>query len=715
MMFALALWVHSDSEATIMKLNQPQSGDTISLDRGIYDITVTYRSDHNGNVLTFLPENETVPCLVDPLRCYSFQNEGKLRLWMFGTNQKIVVSQSQEDPNATFVVSQVTLKATNGLRKLFMTIFSGIWILIDAIYLWWKQVFLRSDNRKATVLCTLVILIAIGVCSSYVIDPALVGGSDYKFHLARILGMAESMESGVFPPRILPFFFGDAGYATSLFYGDLLFTIPALLYIGGVPLYIAYHLFCLLISVGTAVICWQVFRIFAGRIPALAATVVYTCALYRQFILITHARVGESIAMAVLPLAVGGMYLILREADDRAKVKQGVRMLSAGMAVLVMNHTLSTLLCTLLLIVWIVPYINVVLRKNVLAAGLKAVGISALLAAIFLVPFAEVMQSGAYEISAKVAAGDMWWMWLDRYSLKYLWPGDPYDAMYGLLPTLLHAVCCGYVLLRLVRKDTRNRETFHLAVMTGMSMLWLFLASGWFPWDLAGNYPVFSFLKRTIQFPSRFAALATICLAFAICDMLRLIRIEEKTKQICRVAVFTGLAVILVNTGVYVSALTDETQHQAFPVYSAAGMDMDSPEYPASYTADYFYLMKGTDPYQFTEMTDWKNKNSELLIQDYVKNGTNQSISCENLTDEVQYIKLPVIYYPYYQGETESGEKITITGSDTNAMIVSIPANYQGIINIRVMEPWYWTAAIAVSILSWGWMLYRMLCQKKCS
>ncbi len=712
----LVIWVSRYKSTIALELDQPQQGTVFQVEPGIYDITVLYQSNDSENILTFEQKEKAGRLFADPLRCYSFQHEDKIRMWVLGNRQTIMVSVFQKNANSMIEIDRIVVLLTSGIQKLIITAAGLIFLLLDIGYIWFLRVYHKSENKKETLFCTILILVSIGVCSSYVFDPVFIGGSDYKFHFSRILGMAELIESGIFPPRILPFFFGDAGYATSLFYGDLLLIIPALLYIGGIPLYIAYHIFCLLISVGTAGISWIVFRTFADRFPALVATVFYTCALYRQFILIVHARLGEAIAMAVLPLTVGGMYLILREPNDQSKLRHGMRMLSAGMALLVMNHILSTFLCVLLLALWSLLYLNVVCKKQVLLTGVKAIITAVVLSAMFLVPFVEAMQSGAYEISNKVSDGDMWWMWIDRYSLLYLWPTDSYDAMYGLIPTLLHVVCCGYVLLRLIRKETRNRETYHLAVLTGMSVVWLFMASGWFPWNDMGNLPVFSLIKKTIQFPSRLAILSTVCLTFSLCEMVRLLCAETNKQRLYRVIALLGMLAIVVNTGVYVHALTDGTAQTAYPIYSAAGMNVDSNEYPASYTNDYFYLLQGTDPYQFAQMTDWMTNNPDLVVQDYEKCGTTVTFDCENLTTEEQKMTLPIIYYPYYQGiDTETGRNFVLTGTDTKAMLLTIPEQYEGTVTIKVAAPWYWTLALWVSVVAWVWMIGETKRNGKCS
>ena len=52
-------------------------------------------------------------------------------------------------------------------------------------------------------------------------------GYDLRFHYYRIYTIAEGIRDGMFPVKIQPEWFNGYGYATGIYYGDILLYIPA--------------------------------------------------------------------------------------------------------------------------------------------------------------------------------------------------------------------------------------------------------------------------------------------------------------------------------------------------------------------------------------------------------------------------------------------------------------------------------------------------------
>ena len=101
-------------------------------------------------------------------------------------------------------------------------------------------------------------------------------GQDLGFHLMRIEGIAEGLENGVFPVKMQGLWMEGYGYPVSVYYGDFLLYIPALLRLCGVPVVAAYKIFVALVNLGTGLLALYSFRkIFGDDRVALVCAAAY--------------------------------------------------------------------------------------------------------------------------------------------------------------------------------------------------------------------------------------------------------------------------------------------------------------------------------------------------------------------------------------------------------------------------------------------------------
>ena len=83
-------------------------------------------------------------------------------------------------------------------------------------------------------------------------SESFIEGHDILFHLLRIEGIAASLAGGDFPARLHSFAFNGYGVPTGYFYPDIFLYFPALLRLAGIPVAIAYNLYCFAINIITA-------------------------------------------------------------------------------------------------------------------------------------------------------------------------------------------------------------------------------------------------------------------------------------------------------------------------------------------------------------------------------------------------------------------------------------------------------------------------------
>ena len=182
-------------------------------------------------------------------------------------------------------------------------------------------------------------------------------GHDIDYHLLRI----EALKTGImnFRPflRVNMLFFGGEGYASSLFYPDFILYFPALLRSLGFGINISYHLFVAFCIISAYVSMFFSARYISGNDgAALGSAVVYTLCQYHVDDIYTRAAVGEFTAFIFLPLICAGLY------DLSSKGFRKPFILGAGIAGVLLCHTLSTVFCLIFCVFYVLINFRVLLR-----------------------------------------------------------------------------------------------------------------------------------------------------------------------------------------------------------------------------------------------------------------------------------------------------------------------------------------------------------------
>ncbi len=175
-------------------------------------------------------------------------------------------------------------------------------------------IFLRSDaerERKGTLLGILTVtVIASAGLIPWIFKGYIAGGHDVEAHMGRIAAIASGLKSHVFPVRMYRYFENDFGYPMGIFYGDIFLYPSAILHLMGMPLWICYMIYVVIMNILTAVISYICFKTISGRRDAgLLASAVYTLSLWRLNDVYIRAAAGEYGAFTFLPLIALGLYL----------------------------------------------------------------------------------------------------------------------------------------------------------------------------------------------------------------------------------------------------------------------------------------------------------------------------------------------------------------------------------------------------------------------
>lgn len=496
-------------------------------------------------------------------------------------------------------------------------------------------------------------------------------GHDLNFHLQRIQSMAESLADGEFPVRVYHNVKSGYGYATSLYYGELLLYIPAFLRMLGMELRICYHLYLWGITAGTALVCyWSLREIFGRRALALIGCAFYVLSPYRLVCIYLRAAMGEYTAMLFLPLIVLGMWR-LYTGSRRAWV-----VLAVGFGGLLQSHILTLILVTLVCFCIAVALWRRTFRPQALLEWGKAAAACVLVNFWFLLPFVSVASG---RMSRRIDGMEQPGMTVGQLLTR----GDV--AIFG------PALCLGgalflAVLLLYPPQRGKARTAGICALAVGVFSLWA--STDLFPWSTVVHLPVVGTLLGSIQFPWRFLGLATIALTLtALWGTQQLQQVGQAV--LARGSVLAMLVLTLITALQFLSGylLLDRNAYIGDP---SQWMIQDTST--LVWGMDNQYLPLGAEP-QGLGFTAAEPENVEVTA--IHRDGRTTTVECAAGQSE-GFVELPLLFYPGYHAR-EAG---TLYRSQNGLVGLAVPAGFEGTITVVWQEPKRWVAADLVSLVT---------------
>jgi len=245
-------------------------------------------------------------------------------------------------------------------------------------------------DRKIVIL--IIVLTVIFALPLY--GQGIPSGHDLIYHFSRIVGNFELLKRGIFPGKILPGFYFNFGYPVGIFYPTGLLYIASFLMYLGVDFILSYKVLIIFISLITTIsIYLSSYGIFKSKLVGAFSMVLYTLSIYRVFTdLYYRGAIGEYIAFAFIPLAFWGLHAIINKEDKHGFV------LGFGMFGLLISHTLSTVLTSILLIAYALLNFKKILeyKKSILII-VRTAFIVALLTCYYWLPMLEMMFSYVFQ------------------------------------------------------------------------------------------------------------------------------------------------------------------------------------------------------------------------------------------------------------------------------------------------------------------------------
>ena len=561
----------------------------------------------------------------------------------------------------------------------------------------------KMKNKKYTVGYLIIILIA----SIPLMNDYLFRGHDIYFHLMRIEGLAQGMETGNFPVRIQPAWYDGYGYAVSVFYSDLFLYPVAILRLLGVSLQDAYKIYVILCNAATALVSGYSFgRIFHRREIGLFGSYLYTLAPYRLVNLYTRGALGEYTGMIFWPLLIYSCVLLLNEERESWQLKKGTIYMGLSMTGMLQSHMLTAEIACMVLLTLVIIYCKRVFHKEIILAGCGAVAVALGLSAWFLVPFLDYMLFGQYNINS-IRNNDILIQRQGTFLSQVFAVfdnavGQSLDSGAGTAGDFTQGVGMALMLSIVVlillcfqgylkQEERRNRQIAITAA--GLGFLMVVMSTLYFPWDRLcqlGN--IFQYTIVKIQFPWRFTGVAIGLLVVVWCATLNYTdQGHDRRKKIIIICLAVGI--LTLSIGHFIIDLNQRTEK--IQIRSVDEMDT----FVAS-GEEYLPADTILDDLRTQEM----DKDDGIELSTVVKNGTTITMHVKNTLTEQAGLELPRLYYAGYEavGITDEGQSFEVEVIDgTNHVIkLMIPGQTEGNITLSFRESWYWRLAEIITLLS---------------
>lgn len=458
---------------------------------------------------------------------------------------------------------------------------------------------------------------------------------DTFFHLSRIEQYSIALKHGDILPAISPFANANFGYASPLFYCDILLLPFALLHLCNVSLAITYRILifvCVYFSGLNMYICMKYIQ--KNSLMAYIATIAYLFCNYHISDIYVRGALGESMAFIFLPMIILGIYQLFFE-EDTKKWKT----LCFGLLLLVLTHNLTFLFGVLLVILSFL-YTKSFLKKEVFIATCKAASFAFLISAFYTLPMLEQLSSQRFLVHYYGANSD-----LGKHSmtfLQYFVNHTIFSISSNELPINdVMVVNIGYflsfipILYFFLPKDKHTSFYNFLCIIGYITFL---LPSSLIPWDHLHMFSI-------IQFPWRLNTIA--CLLLSIVSAYALCTITTK-----KVWSYLCISFLLVEGVYHVLPVTSRT----FGLHTNMTWQdvVDGRLVDPYYSANYMRVELAAADYLPINHPDFRNYPYEVynIHKAFVPSTLNRDYSKLSISFEENQsgtFELPLTYYKGYQ------------------------------------------------------------------
>lgn len=535
----------------------------------------------------------------------------------------------------------------------------------------------------------------------------LMEGDDLEFHLERIRGLAEALQSGQFPVRINPDFIVGYGFSSPMMYPELFLYIPAALYLLNVSLSMSYKLLMLWINLATAGIGYYSFRniMDSDRFGVICA-LFYLANPYRLMNMYHRAAVGEVLAQIFLPLLFLGMYELL----CRNYKKWWISAVAA--TGIIQSHILSVemslLFVLLALFIAVFPLWKNEWGKRIFAAvkaGTAVIGLNLW----FLIPFLDHFGDNYYikgqETDLQNSALDFYELF--RTAVKFCRPYSDKNISRQDFITLGGAVLFGVLVYcfylgkeycskqketiaesagdtkvsSCVMSNKRLRQIGNICL--GFGAFSTYLVTRFFPWNyLKEKEWIYDYIG-VIQFPWRFLVFSS--LFFSVVMGIALLELFARKKQVAA-GVLICLTIILA--------------YSCMDQYTMKPIALEGRSSILVYDREFLdYYEEDTDINSIRANGDIVIADKEITISNYRRNGMNLSFEYTD-SKKANVLQFPIYNYGMHRIYLD-GKELTPAEDRNHLLTAELPKGHDsGYIEVKYWEPVIYRIGTFLSLLT---------------
>lgn len=588
-------------------------------------------------------------------------------------------------------IDSITLKELPGYRFLVVLAWLILFLLINACYL-----YFFTDNQFKNKSITAG-LIAIMIFSSIpMFADFLLKGHDMDFHVARIWALAENIKAGQWAFPIQTEMANGYGYASPLFYGQIFFYIPAVIYLIGAPIQVCYQIYVISINIGTVLISYFCFKgITSDRKTGLLGSFLYTLSAYRIANVYLRAAAGEYTAMMFYPLIMYGFIRIYQKEVSKINWKDCI-LVVIGLTGLIQSHILSCELAAIFITLFCILLIRKTfeLKRLIALAGTVMVTLGLNLA--FILPFLASMGMHIRVREQEAESIQHYGTYLLQvFGVFMTSSGDTVPGMANEMPMALgfslvlgiglFLWCCVQKYHWKLEKDVRlNVGT----VCVAFTVICIVLSTRFFPWDSIEEInPLLAKLLSVVQFPWRYLSIASVFATTATVIAVKLIKESESASAINIIR--AGLiSFTLVCSGLFYMNFADSATE--YKVYGGADVEQD--------TVGGEYMITGT----IEGYMRWRSVVADLScvgIAGYESDHGTITFICNNISDTEQLVQIPILNYDNYHAYIDDGTALNIQNGTNNRLGVIVPAGYNGVVRVTYEIPLLWKISCVISAL----------------
>lgn len=336
-----------------------------------------------------------------------------------------------------------------------------------------------------------------------------INGHDLDYHLLRIESLKEGILAGKPFLKVNMLFLGGAGYASSLFYPDLLLYFPGILRALGVGINQSYHLFvalCIILCYASTYICIKM--VTKKRFSSMIGATVMTLSQYHIDDIYTRSAVGEFTAFIFLPFLLYGIYDLLYEELSRPGI------MAVGFAGILLSHTNTFIMCIALYGFIVLFHFKIFYKNKKLFFNFFLTGFMTLaLTSFYWIPVLEQLRDSSFGLANS---------WV---SVK-----DTMGEISSIFENKMPGMGIAIFLLCIPRLFTirtkKNQKLLAYGDMLLLSGIVFSLgATVLFPWERVERFVNF------IQFPWRLYLIASACLSMGIAILYELYFQNRKSRE----------------------------------------------------------------------------------------------------------------------------------------------------------------------------------------